>query len=222
MRRRACLWSLSVAVLVMLFFLAWLASEPYEATAVVRVPRPPGASLSEHPALFERMQAAELTVINQALDSRIANCPSLLDETAKDLWIQKRLSVELVGDEFIRFTLRGDDPDDVAAILNAVTEAAIEQQRDADRDDLHGMRDFAEQEKLRLHLSVAELEDETEDSVERQLLQMEFERQAERVAELEDQVFRMEQAGHHGPQLIQSAAVPQESLLQRILRRLGL
>ena len=126
---------------------AWfLTPGKYSTSAVVylssRNPRT-GAAEGEEFANFQRTQIA--TLKSYDVLSRLIVLPEIRElsevqkhEGAELEWLQKEITVDsLLGPEILRVTLTGDNPEDIAKILNALVAIYKERYDAEDKDKLH-------------------------------------------------------------------------------------
>src|SRR5262249_45514051 len=126
---------------------AWfLTPGKYSTSAVVylssRNPRT-GAAGGEEVANFQRTQIA--TLKSYDVLSRLIVLPEIRElsevqkhEGAELEWLQKEITVDsLLGPEILRVTLTGDNPEDIAKILNALVAIYKERYDAEDKDKLH-------------------------------------------------------------------------------------
>lgn len=89
-------------------------------------------------------------VLNTAIrDPEIAKLPTLQDQERPTDWLEKQLQVRSVGQEFLRISLEGDRPDDLAKIVNAVSDAFLEEvvnkERTTRQDRLRKLNAFSDE-----------------------------------------------------------------------------
>jgi capsular exopolysaccharide synthesis family protein len=126
---------------------AWLlAPAPYSAQAVIEISaRPPKGSWEGQDdfTLFKNTQAAMIksaSILSATLDKPgIRELKEISGQEDPVGWLQKNLTTDFVlGPSLLRVTLNAENPDDAAALLNAVCEAYVSdyKKRDEDRTTL--------------------------------------------------------------------------------------
>jgi uncharacterized protein involved in exopolysaccharide biosynthesis len=85
---------------------------------------------------------SKLVLVSALLDGTISRYRMLREQTDPVAWLREALEVEIIGDsEVMEIALRGDSPDEVAGLVNAVKKAyideivAVETKRRADRHE---------------------------------------------------------------------------------------
>ena len=120
---------------------------PYSAFAELEISTVPQFLLfptAEQRAVFDVYKSTQMrkvkgpTVLTGAIRApEVAGLPTIRDQQRPVNWLEKELQVTSVGSEFVRISLSGDRPGELAAIVNAVTNRYLD---DAARDELHGRR----------------------------------------------------------------------------------
>ena len=93
---------------------------------------------------YQKTQATLLksrNVLNKALnDPRVAKLAAVREQVDPVLWLQKRIQADYLGEVF-RISMSGDKPDDLAALVNAVTDAYRKEVVEVESNDRRVRRD---------------------------------------------------------------------------------